>query len=85
VRVTYAFASIFETFFLNYVFMYFHQNVLLIFQKSVTINLFLDPKQGDDLPLPHAHVWLELYTKLLIDKYDCYLVDQLLVERKSSI
>jgi len=36
----------------------FHQNFLLIFQKSLTINIFLDPKEGVNPPPlpPYAHV-----------------------------
>jgi len=32
--------------------MYFHQNFELIFKKSLTSNLFLDPKEGDNPPSP---------------------------------
>jgi len=34
-----------------------YQNFLLIFQKSLTSNIFLDPKGGVNPPSPHAHVW----------------------------
>jgi len=36
-----------------------HQNFLLTFQKSLTSNIFLDPKEGVNPPSPpYTHVWL---------------------------
>jgi len=37
--------------------MYFHQNFQLIFQKSLTSNIFLDPKEGDNPPLPPMRMY----------------------------
>jgi len=42
-----------------------HQNFLLIFQKSLNSNIFLDPKEGVNPPLSlHAHVCTYLITYL---------------------
>jgi len=42
-----------------------HQNFLLIFQKSPTSNIFLDPKEGVNpppLPPPYAHVCFYIFS-----------------------
>jgi len=46
-----------------------HQNFLLIFQKSLTSNIFLDTKEGDNPPLPHAHVWINHLYRLKISRF----------------
>jgi len=49
-----------------------HQNFLLIFQKSLTSNIFLDPKEGVNPPLSppmRMYAYVLIYVFYLLSTY----------------